>query len=121
MSYCLGVRVPCPGKRGAEGQAKSKVVTERWGLKEEWSAGSGRRKVTGYEMWQAWNEWAANHEVVKPQGTVLYRSGVYAPTGIRLTTGGLVGVVGSGVPRKLASREGNSSDSARGVSRGHST
>src|SRR4029450_7748222 len=60
-------------------------------------------------------------EVLHPQGGVLYKSGVYAPTGGRLTTGDLVCVLGRGGPRQLTRRGGNSSDSARGVSRRHST
>ena len=116
----LGVRVPCPGKRGAEGQAKRKGVTVRWGLKEAWSEGAGRRTGTGYEVWYAWDEWARNHEVLHPQGGVLYKSGVSALTGVRLTAGDLVGVLGSGGPRTLTRRGGHSSDRARGVSRGQS-
>jgi hypothetical protein len=34
MRSCLGVKVSCPGVRGAEGQGKRKGVTARWGLKE---------------------------------------------------------------------------------------
>src|ERR1044071_24498 len=101
MSYCSGVRVPCPGRRGAEGQAKRKGVTVRWGLREAWSAGAGRRTGTGYEVWSAWNEGARNYEVLHPHRGVLYKSGVYAPKGVRLTPGDLVCVLGSGVPRKL--------------------
>ncbi len=90
MLYCLGVRVPCPGKRGTEGQAKRKGVTVRWGLKEAWSESAGRRTGTGYEVWRVRDEWARNHKVLHPQGDVLYKSGVYALKGVRLTTGDLV-------------------------------
>src|SRR5712664_3294834 len=121
MSYCSGVRVPCPGRRGAEGKAKRKGVTVRWGLKEAWSEGAGRRTGTGYEVWYVRDEWARDHKVLHPHRDVLYKSGVYALKGIRLTAGDLVCVLGSGVPRKLTRRGGNSSDSARGVSRRYST
>ena len=50
MSYCWGVRVPCPGRRGAEGQVKRKGVTVRWGLQEAWSEGAGRGTGTGYAV-----------------------------------------------------------------------
>src|SRR5712692_5968629 len=121
MSDCWGVRVPCPGRGGTEGQAKRKGVTVRWGVKEAWSKGAGRRTGTGYEVWYVRDEWARNHKVLHPQRNVLYKSGVYAPKGVRLTAGDLVGVLGSGGPRKLTRRGGIASDSARGVSRGHST
>src|SRR5206468_3428288 len=90
LSYCSGVSVPCPGRRGAEGQAKRKGVTVRGGLKEAWSEGAGRRTGTGYEVWYAWDEWARNHEVLHPHGGVRYKSGVDAPKGVRLTMGDLV-------------------------------
>ncbi len=45
MRSCLGVQVPCPGVRGAEGPGKRQGVTARRGLKEAWSecAGLGTR------------------------------------------------------------------------------
>jgi hypothetical protein len=42
MLSCLGVKVPRPGIRGAEGQGKRKGVTARWGLKEAWNERAGR-------------------------------------------------------------------------------
>jgi hypothetical protein len=80
MLSCLGVKVPCPGVRGAEGQGKRKRVTVRWGLKEAWNEGAGRGTRTGEEVWYVRDEWARNHEVLHPQRGVLYKSGVYAPT-----------------------------------------
>jgi adenylate cyclase len=47
-----------------------------WGLKEAWSKGAGRRTGTRYEVWYVRDEWARNHEVLHPQGDVLYKSGV---------------------------------------------
>ena len=67
MLSCLGVKVPCPGIRGAEGQGKRKGVTVRWGLKEAWNEGAGRGTRTGYEVWYAWDEWARDHKVLHPQ------------------------------------------------------
>jgi hypothetical protein len=67
MLSCLGVKVPCPGIRGAEGQGKRKGVTVRWGLKEAWSECAGRGTRTGYEVWYAWDEWARDHKVLHPQ------------------------------------------------------
>ena len=106
---------------GAEGQAKRKGATVRWGLKEAWNEGAGRGTRTGYEVWYARDEWARNHKVLHPQVSVLYKSGVYAQKVLRLTAGDLVRVLGSGVPRKLTRREAILSDRARGVSRRHST
>ena len=79
-ALCLGVKVPCPGVRGAEEPGKGKGVTVRWGLKEAWNEGAGRGTRTGYEVWCARDEWARNHEVLHPQWGVLYTSGVSAPT-----------------------------------------
>jgi hypothetical protein len=67
MLSCLGVKVPRPGMRGAEGQGKRKGVTARWGLKEAWNEGAGRGTRTGYEVWYARDEWARNHKVLHPQ------------------------------------------------------
>ena len=72
----LGGEIPCPGKRGTEGQAKRKGVIVRWGLKEAWSKGAGRRTGTGDEVWYVRDEGARNHKVLHPQGDVLYKSGV---------------------------------------------
>ncbi len=47
MLSCSGVKVPCPGIRGAEGQGKRQGVTARWGLKEAWNEGAGRGTRTG--------------------------------------------------------------------------
>jgi hypothetical protein len=69
---------------------KRKGVTVRWGLKEAWIAGAGRGTRTGYEVWHVRDEWARNHQVLHPQGDVLYKSGVYALKGVRLTAGALV-------------------------------
>jgi hypothetical protein len=62
----------------------------RRGLKEAWSESAGRRTGTGDEVWYVRDEWARDHEVLHPQGDVLYKSGVYALKGVRLTTGDLV-------------------------------
>jgi hypothetical protein len=67
MLSCLGVKVSCPGVRGAEGQGKRQGVTVRWGLKEAWNEGAGRGTRTGYEVWYARDEWARNHKVLHPQ------------------------------------------------------
>jgi hypothetical protein len=74
----LGVQVPHPGFRGAEGPGKRQGVTVRWGLKEAWNKGGGRGTRTGYEVWYARDEWARNHQVLHPQWGVLYKSGVSA-------------------------------------------
>jgi len=76
MSSYLGVKVPCPGVRGAEGQVKRKGVVVRWGLKEAWSEGAGRGIRTGYEVWYARDEGARNPKVLPPRRGVLYKSGV---------------------------------------------
>jgi len=68
MWSCLGVKVPCPGIRGAEGQGKRKGVTVRWGLKEAWNEGAGRGTRTGYEVWYARGELARNSKALHPQG-----------------------------------------------------
>jgi hypothetical protein len=73
MLSCSGVKVPCPGMRGAEGQGKRKGVTARWGLKEAWNAGAGRGTRTGYEVWHSRDERARDREVLHPQlGCALY-------------------------------------------------
>jgi hypothetical protein len=78
MRSCSGVKVPCPGVRGAEGQGKRKGVTARWGLKEAWNEGAGRGTRTGYEVWYARGERARDRKALHPQRTVLYKSGAYA-------------------------------------------
>ncbi len=93
MSYCSGVRVPCPGRRGAEGQAKRKGVTVRGGLKEAWSEGAGRRTGTREEVWHSRDEPARHSNVLHPQLAVLDKSGAYAQTVLRLTAGDLRGVL----------------------------
>jgi hypothetical protein len=67
MLSCSGVKVPCPGIRGAEGQEKRKGVTARWGLKEAWNEGAGRGTGTGYEVWHSRDERARDREVLHPQ------------------------------------------------------
>jgi hypothetical protein len=42
MLSCLGVKVPRPGIRGAEGQGKRQGVAVRRGLKAAWNEGAGR-------------------------------------------------------------------------------
>ena len=69
-----------PGVRGAEGQGKRKGVTARWGLKDAWNEGAGRGTRTGYEVWYSRGERARDSKTLHPQWTVLYKSGVYAPT-----------------------------------------
>jgi hypothetical protein len=75
-----GVKVPCPGVRGAEGQGKRKGVTARGRLKAAWNEGAGRGTRTRYEVWYRRDERARNREVLHPQRAVLYKSGVYALT-----------------------------------------
>jgi hypothetical protein len=58
MRSCSGVKVPCPGMCGAEGQGKRQGVTARWGLKEAWNEGAGRGTQTGYEVWHNRHELA---------------------------------------------------------------
>jgi hypothetical protein len=67
MLSCSGVKVSCPGVRGAEGPGKRKGVTVRWGLKAAWNECAGRGTRTGYEVWYAWDEWARDHKVLHPQ------------------------------------------------------
>jgi hypothetical protein len=64
----------------------------------------------------------SGHATVKssiPQRAGLDTSGVYARTVGPLTTGGLPGASGRGVPRQWAERRVNRSDPRGGVSRGH--
>jgi hypothetical protein len=78
MLSCLGVKVPRPGVRGAEGQGKRKGVTARWGLKEAWNERAGRGTRTRYEVWYRRGELARDSKALHPQRTVLYKSGAYA-------------------------------------------
>jgi hypothetical protein len=78
MLSCLGVKVPRPGIRGAEGQGKRKGVTARWGLKEAWNERAGRGTRTRYEVWYSRDERARDREVLHPQWAVLDKSGAYA-------------------------------------------
>jgi hypothetical protein len=67
MLSCLGVKVSCPGVRGAEGQGKRQGVTARWGLKEAWNEGAGRGTRTGYEVWYSRGELARDSKALHPQ------------------------------------------------------
>jgi hypothetical protein len=67
MLSCLGVKVPCPGRRGAEGHGKRQGVTVRWGLKDAWNDGAGRGTRTGDEVWYSRDEWARNSKALHPQ------------------------------------------------------
>jgi hypothetical protein len=78
MLSCLGVNVPCPGVRGAEGPGKRQGVTVRWGLKDAWNERAGRGTRTRYEVRYSRDERARDREVLHPQWAVLYKSGVYA-------------------------------------------
>ena len=79
MLSCLGVKVPRPGMRGAEGQGKRKGVTVRWGLKEAWNERAGRGTRTGYEVWYSRDERARDQQSPPSTvGAVLDKSGVYA-------------------------------------------
>ena len=80
MRSCSGVKVSCPGIRGAEGQGKRKGVLVRGRLKEAWNERAGRGTRTGYEVWYRRDERARDREVLHPQRAVLYKSGVYAQT-----------------------------------------
>src|SRR5262245_6818972 len=66
MLSCLGVKVPRPGIRGAEGQGKRQGVTVRWGLKEAWNERAGRVTRTGYEVWYSRGELARNSKALHP-------------------------------------------------------
>jgi hypothetical protein len=67
MRSCVGVKVPCPGVRGAKGQEKRQDVTARWGLKAAWNARAGRGTRTRYEVWSRRDERARDREVLHPQ------------------------------------------------------
>jgi hypothetical protein len=73
MRSCSGVKVLCPGGRGAAGQGKRKGVTARWGLKAAWNARAGRGTRTRYEVWYRRDERARDRDVLHPQvGGALY-------------------------------------------------
>ncbi|HEX9868872.1 MAG TPA: hypothetical protein VGC99_09815, partial [Candidatus Tectomicrobia bacterium] len=76
MRSGLGVKVPRPGSRGAEGHGKRQGVAVRWGLKAAWNAGAGRGTRTGEEVWYARDEWARHHKVLHPRRGVRDTSGV---------------------------------------------
>jgi hypothetical protein len=67
MRSCLGVQVPRPGMRGAEGQGKRQGVTVRWGLKAAWNARAGRGTRTGYEVWYSRGELARHSKALPPR------------------------------------------------------
>jgi protein-tyrosine phosphatase len=67
MLSCSGVKVPCPGVRGAEGQGKRKGVTARWGLKAAWNERAGRGTRTRYEVWYRRGELARDSKALHPQ------------------------------------------------------
>src|SRR5262245_41948047 len=67
MLSCSGVKVPCPGVRGAEGQGQRQGVTARWGLKAAWNERAGRGTRTGYEVWDARGELARHSKALHPQ------------------------------------------------------
>jgi hypothetical protein len=67
MRSCVGVKVSCPGVRGAEGQGKRQGVTVRWGLKAAWNEGAGRGTRTGYEVWYRRGERARDSKALHPQ------------------------------------------------------
>ena len=66
MLSCLGLKVPRPGMRGAEGQGKRKGVTARWGLEDAWNERAGRGTRTGYEVWYSRDERVRDREVLHP-------------------------------------------------------
>jgi hypothetical protein len=78
MSSCLGVRVPCPGGRGAEGPGKRQGVAARRGLKAAWSEGAGRGTRTCYEGWPSRDERARHRKGFHPPWGGLEPSGAYA-------------------------------------------
>jgi hypothetical protein len=64
MLSCSGVKVPCPGVRGAEGQGKRKGAFARRRLKEAWNEGAGRGTRPGYEVWYSRDERARDRAVL---------------------------------------------------------
>ena len=67
MLSCSGVKLPCLGLAGAEGQGKRQGVTVRWGLKEAWNEGAGRGTRTRYEVWYRRASWARNSKALHPR------------------------------------------------------
>ena len=73
MRSCLGVKVPRPGVRGAEGQGKRKGIVVRQCLKAAWNERAGRGTQTGYKVWYARGELARDSKALHPQlGRALY-------------------------------------------------
>jgi hypothetical protein len=66
MLSCSGVKVSCPGGRGAEGQGKRQGVTVRWGLQEAWHARAGRGTRTGDAVWYSRDERARDRKGLHP-------------------------------------------------------
>jgi hypothetical protein len=108
------VKVLAPGSRGAEGEEKGKGVTARWGLKEAQSNRAGRRTGTGYEVWPTRDERARDREVLPPHWGVLYKSGVYAPNVLGLTSGR-----SADCPKERTEAGGTRPDRSAEVSQGH--
>ena len=80
--------------RGAEGPGKRQGVTARWGLKAAGNEGAGRGTRTGYEVWDARDEWARHHKVLHPQlGRALYIRRL-GPDGMATDRGRAVGCPG---------------------------
>jgi hypothetical protein len=97
MRSCLGVKVPRPGVRGAEGPGKRKGVTVRWSLKDAWNESAGRGTRTGYEVWYARDEWARDQQVLHPQlGRTLYIRRL-CTEGMTADRGGSAGCPGIGL------------------------
>jgi hypothetical protein len=94
---CLGVKLPRPGVRGAEGQGKRQGVTVRWGRKEAWNEGAGRGPRTGYEVWDARDAWARNHEVLHPQLGCTLSIRRLCPDGMTADRGRAAGCPGEGL------------------------
>jgi hypothetical protein len=67
MLSCSGVKVSCPGVRGAEGQGKRKGMVVRQCLKEAWNERAGRGTRTGYKVWYARGELARDSKALHPQ------------------------------------------------------
>jgi hypothetical protein len=97
MRSCVGVQVPRPGMRGAEGQGKRQGAAVRRGLKEAWNECAGRGTRTGYEVWYARDEWARHHKVLHPQsGCTLYIRRL-CTEGMTADRGRSVGCLGTGL------------------------
>ena len=73
MRSCSGVKVSCPGVRGAEGPGKRQGALVRERLQAAWNEGAGRGTRTGYAVWYARDEWARHPKVRHPQlGRAVY-------------------------------------------------